>query len=208
MQELILHDVWFQQNGAACHTARVTMDLLRGQIGENFISCSWPVSWPSKWGNLAPLDYFLCGYVKAHAYTNKPASTNTSEDNIEAFICKISTEILERVCQNWTTRMDDLKRSRDQHLHEVILKHFIIWTVLSIQIKISWIFPNFLLIFFFFFFLIHFSIALKKSPGIWSFCFVVEKYSNRLYYLSVCLGHTEAMHAICSVTVTLAGSVY
>ena len=29
MQELDLHDMWFQQNGDACHTALVTMDLLR-----------------------------------------------------------------------------------------------------------------------------------------------------------------------------------
>ena len=30
MLELDLHDIWFQQDGATHHTARVTMDLLRG----------------------------------------------------------------------------------------------------------------------------------------------------------------------------------
>jgi hypothetical protein len=34
MQELDLHDMWFQQDGATCHTARATMDLLRGEFGE------------------------------------------------------------------------------------------------------------------------------------------------------------------------------
>ena len=38
MQELDLHDMWFQQDGATCHIARVTMSLLRGEFGEHFIS--------------------------------------------------------------------------------------------------------------------------------------------------------------------------
>ena len=32
--------MWFQQEGATCHAARVTMDLLRGGFGEHFISRS------------------------------------------------------------------------------------------------------------------------------------------------------------------------
>ena len=66
-----------------------------------------------------PLDYFLWGYVNA----DKHASIDALEDNIEAFIRDIPAETLERVCQNWTKRMDYLKRSRGQHLHEIIFKH-------------------------------------------------------------------------------------
>ena len=40
MQELDLHDMWFQQDGGTCQTARGTMDLLRGEFGEHFISRS------------------------------------------------------------------------------------------------------------------------------------------------------------------------
>ena len=40
MQKLDLHDMWFQQDGARCHTARVIMELLRGEFGEHFISRS------------------------------------------------------------------------------------------------------------------------------------------------------------------------
>ena len=32
MQELDLKDMCFQQDGATCHTGRVTMDLLRGEF--------------------------------------------------------------------------------------------------------------------------------------------------------------------------------
>ena len=86
MQELDLHDILFQQDGATCHTARVIMDLLRGEFGEQFISCSGPVNWPPRWCDLTSLDYFLYSYVKAHDYTDKPVSINALEGNIEAFI--------------------------------------------------------------------------------------------------------------------------
>ena len=52
------------------------------------------------------LDYFVWGYVKAHFYTEKPASIDAFEDKIEAFIREIPAEMSERVCQNWTKRMN------------------------------------------------------------------------------------------------------
>ena len=44
-------------------------------------------------------------------------------DNIEAFIREIPAEMLERVWKNLTKRVDHLRRSRGQHLHEIIFKH-------------------------------------------------------------------------------------
>ena len=77
MQEHDLHDMWFQQDGAICHTVHVTVDLLSGEFGKHFISRTGPVSWPFRSYNLLPLDYFLWGYIKAHAYTDKFASIDT-----------------------------------------------------------------------------------------------------------------------------------
>ena len=63
MQELDFRDMWFQQDGATCHTARVTMDLLRGEFVEHFISRSGPGNWPPRSCDLTPSDYFVWGYV-------------------------------------------------------------------------------------------------------------------------------------------------
>ena len=41
-------------------------------------------------------------------------------------------EMLERVDQNWTKRMQLLKRSHAQHLPEIIFKQLIMGSVLSI----------------------------------------------------------------------------
>ena len=70
MQQLDLHDMWFQQDGATCLVACDTMDLLRGEFGEHFISRSAPVNWPPRSCDLTPLDYFLWCYVKAPIQTN------------------------------------------------------------------------------------------------------------------------------------------
>ncbi|GFS55888.1 putative transposable element [Trichonephila clavipes] len=47
--ELNNHDVqelWFQQDGATCHTARATIYLLKNTFGDRLISRFGPVNWP------------------------------------------------------------------------------------------------------------------------------------------------------------------
>ncbi|GFX52481.1 uncharacterized protein TNCV_4324971 [Trichonephila clavipes] len=49
--ELNNHDVqelWFQQDGATCHTARATIDLLKDTFGDRLNSRFGPVNWPQK----------------------------------------------------------------------------------------------------------------------------------------------------------------
>ncbi|GFU35338.1 uncharacterized protein TNCV_2143761 [Trichonephila clavipes] len=62
ISELNNHDVqelWFQQDGATCHTARATIDLLKDTFGDRLISRLGPVNWPPRSCDLTPLDYFL-----------------------------------------------------------------------------------------------------------------------------------------------------
>ncbi|GFT22509.1 uncharacterized protein TNCV_3274691 [Trichonephila clavipes] len=62
ISELNNHDVqelWFQQDGATCHTARATIDLLKDTFGDRLISRFRPVNWPPRYCDLTPLDYFL-----------------------------------------------------------------------------------------------------------------------------------------------------
>ncbi|GFU75028.1 hypothetical protein TNCV_3752791 [Trichonephila clavipes] len=49
--ELNTHDIqelWFQQDGATCHTARATIDLLKDTFGDRLISRFGPVNWPPR----------------------------------------------------------------------------------------------------------------------------------------------------------------
>ncbi|GFT54363.1 heat shock 70kDa protein 8 [Trichonephila clavipes] len=49
--ELNNHDVqelWLQQDGATCHTARATIDLLKDTFGDRLFSRFGPVNWPPR----------------------------------------------------------------------------------------------------------------------------------------------------------------
>ncbi|GFW48754.1 putative DD41D transposase [Trichonephila clavipes] len=96
--ELNNHDVqelWFQQDGATCHTARATIDLLKDTLGDRLISRFGPVNWPPRSCDLTPLDYFLWGYVKSLVYAGKLQTLDHLEDNIRCVIADIRPQMLE-----------------------------------------------------------------------------------------------------------------
>ncbi|GFX19029.1 uncharacterized protein TNCV_323341 [Trichonephila clavipes] len=104
--ELNNHDVqelWFQQDGATCHTARATIDLLKDTFGDRLISRFGPVNWPPRSCDLTPLDYFLWGYVISLVYADKPQTLDHLEDNIRRVIADIRPQVLEKVIE----KLDD-----------------------------------------------------------------------------------------------------
>ncbi|GFT84844.1 uncharacterized protein TNCV_2768181 [Trichonephila clavipes] len=123
--ELNNHDVqelWFQQEGATCHTARATMDLLKDTFGDRLISRFGPVNWTPRSCDLTPLDYFLWGYGKSLVYADKPQTLDHLEDNIRRVIADIRPQMLEKVIENWPSRLDYIRASRGSHMPEIIFK--------------------------------------------------------------------------------------
>ncbi|GFU06168.1 hypothetical protein TNCV_4764881 [Trichonephila clavipes] len=93
--ELNNHDVqelWFQQDGATCHTARATIDLLRHSL----------------------------------VYADKPQTLDHLEDNIRRVIADIRPQMLEKVIENWTCRLDYIRASRGSPMPEIIFKMWVI----------------------------------------------------------------------------------
>ncbi|GFW54484.1 transposable element Tc3 transposase [Trichonephila clavipes] len=104
--ELNNHDVqelWFQQDGATCHTARATIDLLKDTFGDRLISRFGPVNWPPRSCDITRLDYFLWSYVKSLVSVDKPQTLDHLEDNIRRVIADIRPQMLEKVIENWTS---------------------------------------------------------------------------------------------------------
>ncbi|GFV67203.1 transposable element Tc3 transposase [Trichonephila clavipes] len=95
--ELNNHDVqelWFQQDGATCYTARATVDLLKDTFGDRLISRFRAVNWPPRSCHLTPLDYFLGGYVKEQQRLRHLLGTvsTDSEDEISDFQDCVNSE--------------------------------------------------------------------------------------------------------------------
>ncbi|GFX94563.1 transposable element Tc3 transposase [Trichonephila clavipes] len=121
--ELNNHDVqelWFQQDGATCHTARATIDLLKDTFGDGLIF--GPVNRPPRSCDLTPLDYFLWGYVKSLVYVDKPQTLDHLEDNIHRVIADMWPQMLEKVIETGTSRLDYIRASRGSPMPEIIFK--------------------------------------------------------------------------------------
>ncbi|GFV18044.1 DUF4817 domain-containing protein [Trichonephila clavipes] len=100
-------ELWFQQDGATCHTARATIDLLKDTFGDRLISRFGPANWPPRSCDLTPLDYFLWGYVRSLVYADKPQTLDHLEDNIRRVIADIRPQSWKKSSKigrpDWTT---------------------------------------------------------------------------------------------------------
>ncbi|GFW12285.1 putative transposable element [Trichonephila clavipes] len=102
-----IQELWFQQDGATCHTARATIDLLKDTFGDRLILRFGLVNWPPRSCDLTPLDYFLWGYVKLLVNADKPQMLDHLEDKIRRVIADRRPQMLEKSSKirrpDWTT---------------------------------------------------------------------------------------------------------
>ncbi|GFX96952.1 putative transposable element [Trichonephila clavipes] len=101
---------------------RAAIDLLKDRFGDRLISRFGPVNWPPRSCDLTPLDYFLWGYVKSLVYADKPQTLDHLEDNIRRVIADIRPQMLEKVIENWTSRLDYIRASHGSPMLEIIFK--------------------------------------------------------------------------------------
>ena len=69
-----MDDVYFQQDGATCHTISETIGLLCEKFPGQMISRKGDYNWPPRSCDLTSLDFFLWGYVKDKVYVDAPQS--------------------------------------------------------------------------------------------------------------------------------------
>ncbi|GFY14639.1 hypothetical protein TNCV_4828421 [Trichonephila clavipes] len=55
-------------------------------------------------------------------YADKPQTLDYLEDNIRHVIADIRPQMLEKVIENWTSRLDYIRASRSSHMPEIIFK--------------------------------------------------------------------------------------
>ncbi|GFT74324.1 putative DD41D transposase [Trichonephila clavipes] len=115
-------ELWFQQDGATCHTTRAAIDLLKDTFVDRLISRFVPVNWPPRSCDLTPLDYFLWDYVKSLVYADTLQTLDHLEDTIRRVIAGIRPQMLEKVFKIWTSRLDYIRASRGSPMPEIIFK--------------------------------------------------------------------------------------
>ena len=86
IEEEDIGKIWFQQDGATCHTAEAKLDVLHPVFEDRIISHRADVVWPLRSCDLTPLDYYLCGAVIDKCYVDKPETIDALKDNIREAI--------------------------------------------------------------------------------------------------------------------------
>ncbi|GFX77501.1 hypothetical protein TNCV_4025511 [Trichonephila clavipes] len=71
---------------------------------------------------LSKLPQHASGYVKSLVYADKPQMLDHLEDNIHRVIADIRPQMLEKVIENWTSRLDFIRASRGSPMPEIIFK--------------------------------------------------------------------------------------
>ena len=82
--------MWFQQDGATCHTTQVNMALLQETFSGRVISCLSDINGPSRSCDLTPLDFFLWGYAKDCVYADKPSTLEHLKTKIRQVMNEIT----------------------------------------------------------------------------------------------------------------------
>lgn len=125
LNNIDLSEMWFQKDGATCHTATETIDLLKTTFNDSIISRNGLVNWPPRSCDITPLDYFLWGYVKSLVYADKSTTIEQLKINIIRVIDEIGPDLCERVAcsKEMDQKIWSKECKRGVHLHEVIFHH-------------------------------------------------------------------------------------
>ena len=114
--------VWFQQDGATCHTSNVSMALLRKKFKGRLISKRGDVHWPPRSPDLTVPDFYLWGYLKGAVYRDQPKNIADLKNSITKEINAISSDTLKNVFLHLPARMEDCVKVKGNHLKNVIFK--------------------------------------------------------------------------------------
>ena len=100
IEEEDIDNIWFQQDGATCHTVEAILAVLRPGFGDLIISRRADVIEPPRSCAFTPLDYYLWGVVKDKCYADKPEIVDALKDNIREAIGEVQLHTIDNVLKN------------------------------------------------------------------------------------------------------------
>lgn len=120
LEDMDLNNLYFQQDGATCHTARETLNLLQEKFPRRVISRNGDVNWPARSCDITPLDFFLWGFLKDQVYKNNPQTIDELKNNIRGAIGEINLHMCDKVIENFKKRIAVCNRSHGGHLSDIL----------------------------------------------------------------------------------------
>ncbi|XP_060851646.1 uncharacterized protein LOC132930005 [Rhopalosiphum padi] len=120
LDDMDTEEMWFQQDGATCHTSGTTIALIREKFDGRIISIRGDQQWPPRSCDLTPCDFFLWGYIKSLVYANKPRTLFDLKQEIRRVISELDGQVCENVICNFMDRVTACRASRGGHVHDIV----------------------------------------------------------------------------------------
>lgn len=112
--------IWFQQDGAPPHYARIVRDYLDTIFLNRWIGRRGFIEWPPRSPDLAPLDFYFWGYLKSKVYFNRPHNIQDLKDRIRNEVRLIRPETLTRVLEEFRNRLGYCQEVNGMHFEQLI----------------------------------------------------------------------------------------
>lgn len=116
-------NMFFQQDGATCHTSHASMNVLRCLFPNRVISKNGDIQWPARSPDLSACDYFLWGYLKSRVFQSPPPrDIRELKERIIEEVTRIPAATIRNVMTNFRTRLEECVRQNGGHLRDIIFK--------------------------------------------------------------------------------------
>lgn len=112
--------LWFQQDGAPPHYARIVRQYLDEVFPNHWIGRRGPIEWPPRSPDLTPLDFFLWGYLKSKVYHTKPNDIAELQERIRNEIRQITPQVLQNVRNGVYHRLGYCQQQNGAHFEHLL----------------------------------------------------------------------------------------
>ena len=114
--------LWFHQDGATAHTARISRGVLGQLFPGRLISLHGDIPWPVCSPDLSPCDFFFWGHLKSEAFRGKPQTIEALKDTIRNAIAEIPQEMTRRAMWSFMLRLQQCIAREGKHFKDIIFK--------------------------------------------------------------------------------------
>ena len=109
-------ELWFMQDGAPAHKARVVTQYLRAVFGDRVIALGWDPEWAPRSPDVTPCDFFLWGYMKDKVYGKRLANRISLKEKIWEVFPSIEQEKIRDACRGVERKLQDLVELEGEHI--------------------------------------------------------------------------------------------
>lgn len=105
------NDYIFHQDSAPSHTSKVTREFMDQNM--NYIS---PEQWTPKSPDLAPMDYFVWGWMKSQIKRRKPTTLEGLKKVVKQCWADLPQELINNALQAWPRRVRKVHEAKGTHI--------------------------------------------------------------------------------------------